>query len=179
MSKSIRNVALIVALIVIAGIIYWYLESKKDESSSNKVKPSSELSSPEPIQNKSEKKQAVIKAANSASSCEADPKWFPHNQTARTNDAAFQSTSNCVFHQWAWQNFLWLTQEVNGQPRFMGFKSPESLLGLKGEGMLPRMLKKDASGSFEEFLQAGTDGILIGHNGRAVYYSQYLDDTFS
>ncbi|WP_154222495.1 hypothetical protein [Marinicella rhabdoformis] len=177
MSKSIRNVAVLVTLIIVVGGLYWYQQSKKDETSSSTIKQS-KVAENEPVQNKVVAKQAIIKPELNSAACTADPNWFPHSQTKRTNDAAFVSSSNCVFHQWAWQNFLWLTQDVNGEPRFMSFKSPESLLGLESEGFLPRMTKRDSNGSFDEFLQAGTDGIFVGHNNRAVYYSQYLDDTF-
>ncbi|MCB0245901.1 MAG: hypothetical protein KDI12_20980, partial [Anaerolineae bacterium] len=108
----------------------------------------------------------------------AETNWFPHSQTQRTDDSAFPNSSNCDFHQWAWQNFLWLTQEVNGQPRFLSFATPDSLLGNAPRGMLPRMAKSDSPESLDEYLQAGTDGIFVAHNGRSVYYSQYLDQTF-
>ncbi len=123
---------------------------------------------------------AFIGQANSQTqNCEAQSSWFPHSQTPRPNDAAFRSISNCVFHQWSWQMFLWLTQEWNGQPRFLSFESPQSLIGLEGRGMMPRRTKHGNPLSFDEFLQAGTDGLLIDHNGKAVYYSQYVNPTFA
>lgn len=109
--------------------------------------------------------------------CLADASWFPNDAPA-PDDSAFQSKSNCEFHQWSWQTFLWLTQTVNGQPRFMSFASPESLLGGEQRGMLPRMSKSNSPEAFDEYLQAGTDGIFVAHNGRSVYYSQYLNPTF-
>jgi len=121
----------------------------------------------------------VLEKSGDTRDCPIGDNWFPHSQTPRPDDAGFASSSNCEFHQWSWQSFLWLTQEVDGAPRFMSFESPESLIGLQQEGLLPRMTKGNAAESFDEFLQAGTDGILIAHNGRAVYYSQYIDDTFA
>lgn len=117
--------------------------------------------------------------ANADSSCAADSDWFPHSQTPRPDDAAFQSVSNCVFHQWSWQMFLWLTQEVDGKPRFLSFASPQSLLGMQFRGMLPRMMESPVPQTFDEFLQAGTDGIMVDQNGRSIYYSQYINDTFA
>ena len=110
--------------------------------------------------------------------CNADAAWFPQSQTPATDDLAFTSTSNCNFHQWAWQKFLWLTQSVDGEPRFMTFAAPESLLGPARKGMMPRTAKGADAHAFNEYLQAGTDGIFVAHNGRAVYYSQYLNKTF-
>ncbi|WNO09952.1 hypothetical protein [Teredinibacter sp. KSP-S5-2] len=121
---------------------------------------------------------AISGDAFSDTSCDAETDWFPHSKTPRPNDATFESNSNCVFHQWSWQMFLWLTQEENGQPRFLNFNSPQSLIGMEQRGLLPRMTKSNTAESFDEYLQAGTDGILIDHNNRAVYYSQYVNPTF-
>lgn len=116
--------------------------------------------------------------ASFADQCPALEEWFPHSQTPRPNDAAFSSSSNCEFHQWSWQMFLWLTQEEDGMPRFLSFNSPQSLLGMEHRGFLPRMTKSPGTESFDEYLQAGTDGIFVDHNGKAVYYSQYINSTF-
>ncbi|MCY7296051.1 hypothetical protein [Alteromonas sp. a30] len=118
--------------------------------------------------------------AKQNSECLAEPDWFPHSQTPRPNDATFKSSTNCVFHQWSWQMFLWLTQEdENGNPRFLSFESPQSLIGMEHRGLMPRRTKHATAMSFDEYLQAGTDGILIDHNGKAVYYSQYVNPTFA
>ncbi|MGR9054268.1 MAG: hypothetical protein ACU84J_16640, partial [Gammaproteobacteria bacterium] len=111
--------------------------------------------------------------------CQAEDAWFPHTQTPRPDDAAFQSISNCVFHQWSWQMFLWLTQEVDGKPRFLSFTSPQSLLGMEQRGLFPRFGKSRTPKSFDEFLQAGTDGIMVDQQGHAIYYSQYVNPTFA
>ncbi len=111
--------------------------------------------------------------------CTAKKDWFPHSQTPRPDDKNFQSTSNCVFHQWSWQMFLWLTQTVDGEPRFLSFQSPYSLLGINSPKMMPRTSKSATPQTFNEYLQAGTDGILIDHQGRSVYYSQYVNPTFA
>ena len=105
--------------------------------------------------------------------------WFPHQDTPEPDNAGFQSKSICEFHEWSWQMFLSLTQDVDGQPRFLGFETPYDLLGINNrEVLMPRMGKSNSGESFDEFLQAGTDGILVDQTGDVVYYSQYLDDTF-
>jgi hypothetical protein len=74
---------------------------------------------------------------------------------------------------------LWLTQDHNGQPRFLSFETPYSVLGIENrEVLLPTLHKGTHTESFDEYLQAGPDGILVDHNGNPVYYSQYLDDNF-
>lgn len=110
--------------------------------------------------------------------CLADSNWFPHNATPRPVDSAFKSISNCVFHKWSWQMFLWLTQDDNGQPRFLRMQEPQSLLGFTYRGLLPRKIKSNTVEPFDEFLQAGTDGIMVDHHGRGVYYSQHINSTF-
>jgi len=116
--------------------------------------------------------------AHALGECDAEDSWFPHSQTPRPNDSAFNGDSFCAFHQWSWQMFLWLTQEWEGEPRFLEFVAPQTLLGLEHRGLLPRMTKTATPETFDEYLQAGTDGILIDHGGRAVYYSQYLNPTY-
>lgn len=113
-----------------------------------------------------------------AADCKSEASWFPHSQTPEPDNAGFQSTSNCVFHQWSWQTFLWLTKNVDGKPLFLSMVSPYSLLGMSQDGLMPRMQKSNAPESFNEFLQAGTDGIMVDQSGRAVYYSQYINDDF-
>ncbi|WP_144394667.1 hypothetical protein [Pleionea sediminis] len=115
----------------------------------------------------------------SDTNCQADNSWFPHSETPMPDSANFSPNSNCSFHRWAWQMFLWLTQEDNNQPRFLNFQSPYDVLGIKDrESLLPRLSKSGAPRSLDEYLQAGTEGILIDQSGKAVYYSQYLNDTF-
>lgn len=105
--------------------------------------------------------------------------WFPHSQTPEPDNANFDSSTICNFHEWSWQMFLWLTQDWNGKPRFLSFASPYELIGIQTRDVLmPRMMKNNKAESFDEFLQAGTDGIFVDLNGNPVYYSQYLDDTF-
>ena len=168
MNVAVRVLLFTVVLAVAAGV-YW--QYNRSSATSELAHSGSQTPSKAVV-------DAVIEKSGDSGNCPAEASWFPHSQTQRTDDSAFTSSSNCEFHQWAWQNFLWLTQAVNGQPRFLSFATPESLLGKERVGLLPRMTKGDATESFDEFLQAGTDGVFVAHNGRSVYYSQYLDQTF-
>jgi len=110
--------------------------------------------------------------------CQAEKSWFPHSQTKEPDNENFKSTNNCVFHQWSWQMFLWLTQnDATGNPRFLSFTAPQALLGMTTRALIPGTSKKMNSEPFDEYLQAGSDAILTDHNGRAVYYDQYLNPT--
>lgn len=64
--------------------------------------------------------------------CLADPSWFAINSTTgkrktpgpkEDNTSVFgnnTTVSNCNFHQWSWQKFLWLTTEnASSEPLFM------------------------------------------------------------
>ncbi|MCV6587667.1 MAG: hypothetical protein OIF57_01375 [Marinobacterium sp.] len=128
---------------------------------------------------------ADAQAANTRStpsddSCKADASWFPHNKTAMPDGNGFDGRTNCAFHRWAWQTFLWLTKEdANGQPVFLGMQSPYDLLGMKDrESLHPVLNKSQTAHSMDEYLQAGTEGIMIDQNGRAIYSNQYLNDEF-
>ncbi len=111
--------------------------------------------------------------------CVAESNWFPHSKTPRPDDQAFKSSSNCEFHQWSWQMFLWLTQDFKGKPRFLSFQSPQSLLGMSSRSVQSHLSRSGKPAALDEYLQAGTDGILVDHKGRAIYYSQYVNTVFA
>ena len=70
-----------------------------------------------------------IKKSAVASDCLAPADWFtivnntrqtpPPNEGPTSVFANNATVTNCDFHQWSWQKFLWLTNEVNGVPFFM------------------------------------------------------------
>lgn len=130
--------------------------------------------------------------AASTSSCTAPAAWFPHDQTPKPNDDA-DFTTNCDFHQWSWQTFLWLTQTApDGQLRFEHFARPSILdvpaggdlppFDERAEGstlkLMPRVAKSDDPTMLDLIQQAGSLGLLVDQDQRAVYYSQYLNGTF-
>ncbi len=112
--------------------------------------------------------------------CKADASWFPHSQTPIPDGRDFDGKTNCEFHRWAWQTFLWLTQkDKNGEPVFVNMQSPYDVLGMEDrESLQPVLNKSQTPHSMDEYLQAGTEGIMIDQNGRAIYYNQYLNDEF-
>jgi len=144
----------------------------------------------------------VCFASSGMAQCQAPDAWFPHESTPKPNDNA-DFNSNCEFHQWSWQMFLWLTQPTgpNGELRFETMQTPSELFGLD-EGAAPKALaarkvpsilkltarvtKTGKTSSFDEINQAGSRGLLIAHNnegnpakgGRAVYFSQHINDTY-
>lgn len=67
--------------------------------------------------------------STSVSECLAPASWFAMVNNTRKTPAPNEgptsvfannaTVTNCDFHQWSWQKFLWLTNEVNGQPMFL------------------------------------------------------------
>ena len=134
-----------------------------------------------------------------AQPCPAPANWFPHSQTPAPNPYTFPTNAtDCDFHQWAWQMFLWITQNVGGQPRFLTFptdadmflqdpnQKPLNLTALIHRPSPPplrlkvRNIKAKAGGAVENpnsIFQA-TRGILVAQDGNPLYYSVHLDWTF-
>ncbi len=59
--------------------------------------------------------------------CLSEANWFPHSQTpppAEGKGSPFDvsSTTNCIFHQWSWQKFLWVTKPEENLPLFLNQK---------------------------------------------------------
>ena len=135
--------------------------------------------------------------------CPAPANWFPHSQTPAPNPNIFPgntTATDCDFHHWAWQEFLYVTQEVDGAPRFLSFPSGDDLfpadptkkpvkgallktrnsrppLQLRVRGSKPKnggtVLPKPTS-----INQAGPGGILVDHNGNPLFYSVNFDWVF-
>ncbi|WP_051252334.1 hypothetical protein [Ferrimonas kyonanensis] len=118
--------------------------------------------------------------AASDSLCVAQDNWAPFEAVQMPDGNQFSSDTSCDFHRWSWQMFLWLMQDDGkGEPRFLGFDSPYDLLGIDNrESLLPRLSKQGGARSMDEYLQAGTEGILVGKDGKPVYYSQYINREF-
>ena len=60
------------------------------------------------------------------SACTAPGSWFP----TTPQPVNFPVSSNCDFHQWAWQEFLWLMQPSAASPalpNFLTFADPRDL----------------------------------------------------
>lgn len=138
-----------------------------------------------------------------AQNCPAPANWFPHSQTPAPNPNIFPgntTATDCDFHHWAWQEFLYVTQTVNGAPRFLSFPNGEDLFPanptqkpvkaamLRTRNSQPplklrvRGEKPKKGGSVlpapNSINQAGPGGILVDHNGNPLFYSVHFDWTF-
>lgn len=124
-----------------------------------------------------------LAAKSAASTCAAPQTWFPSTQTPKP-DPNVNFNSFCAFHQWAWQSMLWLTQtDAAGKMRFEAFPTAQEVInGSESTSddnalqLRPRTTKSDRTpDSFNEINQAGQGGILVDHQGRVIYYSQYVN----
>jgi hypothetical protein len=138
----------------------------------------------------------------SAQTCPAPASWFPHSQTPPPNPNLFPgntTATDCDFHHWAWQTFLYLTQDSGGQPRFLSYPTaadlfpadvsqrPAALASLKARNARPplrlkvRAAKPRVGGTVvdpDDIFQAGSGGVLVAPDGNPLFYSVHFDETF-
>lgn len=123
--------------------------------------------------------------ASAAKTCTAPDDWFPHQKTPKP-DPGVDFDSFCKFHQWSWQSFLWLTQtDADGdQMRFERFPTAAEVVAGKSANpdetlhLQARTAKSDTHmSSLDAINQAGQAGVLVDHQGRAIYYSKHVNPT--
>ncbi|AYN05283.1 MULTISPECIES: hypothetical protein [unclassified Flavobacterium] len=120
--------------------------------------------------------------------CDCETSWFPHEQTPAPKEGDgspfdSQTTTNCDFHQWSWQKFLWLTKPLqSGNPLFL---DSLRVVDPQMERVNPQFGLKLVLSSYN---QAGFDeGILVSNpkvnsekraGGDTVFYSIHINDIF-
>ncbi|KAF2513426.1 hypothetical protein [Flavobacterium foetidum] len=113
--------------------------------------------------------------------CECETSWFPHEKTpapAEGDGSPFDSstTTNCMFHQWSWQKFLWVTKPMpSGNPFFL---DSLQLVSPQMEDVAPQLANKLVLSSIN---QAGFKGVLVSNpkfNNVAdtVFYSIHVNN---
>ncbi len=136
----------------------------------------------------------ALAAAPAPAQCTAPANWFPHAQTPAP---AFATPGDpCAFHRWSWQTFLWLTQTVDGQLRFVKeMYSQDVLFEMKTYGrrlptfaeviraqkrlkLRPRDAKPQQVRGGEGINQAGDHGMLVDQRHHAVYYAIHVNQTY-
>ncbi|GAA3649128.1 hypothetical protein [Flavivirga jejuensis] len=99
---------------------------------------------------------------NGGTLCLSEASWFPHSQTpppAEGKGSPFDvsSTTNCIFHQWSWQKFLWVTKPEGDLPLFLNQKEIIQVT----DAMEPVVQQAGASVVLTDTIQAGfSHGIL-------------------
>jgi len=124
---------------------------------------------------------ALSVPARTQPACTANANWFPHARTPEPDSINFPkgltpTVTNCSFHKWSWNAFLWLTQDVKGEPRFEHFTAT----GIEAApGVLdPLIGRSSKSRALDLVEQAGPNGIMVDLQGRPIYYSIHSDATF-
>jgi hypothetical protein len=135
---------------------------------------------------------AVSATASSAQPCPAPAEWFPHAKTPAPASPP-KGADSCAFHRWSWQAFLWVTQTVDGAPRFIkdmhypdeifdqGYFATHPLQVAPSQPRLrlsPRDAKPVSARAIGAFQQAGNHGVLVDQHGRAIYYATHLNQTY-
>jgi hypothetical protein len=97
---------------------------------------------------------------------------------------SFSATaSNCLFHQWSWETFVWGTANINGAPRFMSFPTPADLISEKSNTGLLRLSSRSTGDHASITEGAGAiveaDGnMMVGPNGYPVYASVHMNHSY-
>jgi hypothetical protein len=113
--------------------------------------------------------QTPTGAAAPVKPCIADKTWFDGHFDPGKNAAAFTGGSLCAFHQFSWQTFIWLTDNMaDGKLRFDTLYADSAITpeGKPGNHVLGGVN------------QAGSNGILVDQNGRAVYTTMMVNDIY-
>jgi hypothetical protein len=127
--------------------------------------------------------------------CKAPATWFPHAMTPEPD--FHKPIAPCEFHQWAWQEFLWLTQpDENGRLRFLSNPTEEMLFSpgrapaplesvmvqqrLKKQilRLTPRSLKERDITTISAINQAASQGIIVDRNGHPVFYATFVSPEY-
>ena len=98
------------------------------------------------------------------------------------------NASDCAFHEWSWEAFLWATAlDAHGVPRFMSLRTPDDLFKSDSPPpQTPRLLTlgtraAHATGAHIEGTGAivEADGnMLVAPNGYPVYASVHMNDSY-
>lgn len=105
-----------------------------------------------------------------------------------TDDTADVNASDCVFHQWSWEAFVWATaiEPQTKLPRFIGLPTEADLthprtkterikmLRLKTRSLKPQGTQQE----LDAFQQAGSNGILVDQQGHPLLYSVHMTDEY-
>ena len=133
-----------------------------------------------------EPKNTTYQTEAQGTPCNCETAWFPHSQTPAPlegNGSPFDTTSttNCIFHQWSWQKFLWLTKpQSNGKPLFLNeliLVSPAMALVTPQKGTKLVLSSIDQAGGNDAVLKTNPTFNSEKIKSDTIYYSIHMDST--
>lgn len=121
------------------------------------------------------------KADSHAQNCTIPENWATDGVPDPITLAKGDFNSFCAFHLWSWNAFLWMMDKTDNGVRFEGFPTPQQTIDSSFDAseadhkpaLQLRPAKEDHP--IDSIAQAGTLGLLVAQNQRAVYYSQYIN----
>lgn len=157
-------------LVLASAMSFWACTS---DSTTSKNSPEKEESKP----------TAEYAQATSTDDCTAPTSWFktvngkrhtpaPIEQGPKSPFSNNATVSNCDFHQWSWQKFLWLTNDHNGKPMFLNNLiqvNPNGEKTAQDQGVILTS-KSQASGTSDILKTPGSPSTTV-------YYSIFMDES--
>ena len=126
--------------------------------------------------------------ASAQRTCNANPGWWesPGLLPVFSGEKGTPVTVDCNFQVWSWTAFVnaMQTDTKTKQPRVLSFPTYDDLksgnparaaVGPRTLTLKPRNQKPKAMSSIE---QAGSNGVLVDQNGRAVYYATHMNPLY-
>ncbi len=169
-----KKQTLIILAIVLVVVTIAYFATRSPEKNSV-ISDTPTISNYDIVDNSSKKSDSI---------CSCSESWFKNGVVLPPIEEGPKSpfhnnitVSNCNFHQWSWQKFLWLTQlQPNGKTLF------ENDLINVTSNMIPIPAYQGNSLVLESVEQAAFNAILVSNpnfNKKAdtVYYSIHVDST--
>ncbi|MEP0262611.1 hypothetical protein [Dokdonia sp.] len=168
-----KSKSIILKSLLTLGVITLFL-SACDQKKQEKATPEAKLETYSDL---------AVATSTGSTPCDCEKNWFPHSQTPGPEEGKGSpfdttSTTNCMFQQWSFQKFLWLTKpEANGRPLFL-----DSLKQVTNQ-MEPVTIPSGTSVALSSIHQAGLDAVLQttpeysadGKTSDTVYYSIHIN----
>jgi hypothetical protein len=136
------------------------------------------------------KKVESYVATEASNSCLADADWFKidpatgkRKTTAPEEDSSSVfgnnvTVSNCDFHRWSWQKFLWLTNDIDGHPLFMDslFQVTTQTVPVTTENKKIMLVAADKDQATGNVLKTNKS-FNTSNTNYTVYYSIHVDSS--
>jgi Mannan-binding protein len=109
-------------------------------------------------------------------------------QAASKSIVTTQPKTDCEFHQWSWETFVWATTMIDGKPRFMNLrqlseltqKTPTSSSASSSASKLVLSTRSHENGTHEGAgaIVEADGNMLVAQNGYPVYASIHMNDSY-